>query len=318
MTRLRFLILVLAVAALAVVAVDLSGRRVSLPDAFTSESVWNTPIPADAPVHPRSADIVAFLASDNILDGCITLAGIGNKWGLPIYLADDASPEYDVVSSKYEVPSEFSSLRIPRDALPADNSDGEMIVYDLARGYVAHLSKASYDSAGDRWTVTGGSISYLASNGLDGSLPESDEPRNGGSFRGYNGAVAAVHYDDIAEGTLDNVVKIGVNNSHIDSVWPMIGSDGDLETSDAPLQGMRLRIRPDLNLESLGLEPQALVIARGLQEYGAIIGDSTGGSIVLTLEDMDRAGTGGQWELDKRALCTISATDFQIIDNPDG
>ena len=141
-----------------------------------------------------------------------------------------------------------------------------------------------------------------------------DDERNGGSFRGYNGAVSAVHYDDVAAGRVDNVLKIGVNNSHVDAVFPMIGSDGDLTVATAPLQGMHLRIRPDLDLAGLGLTEQALVIARGLQEFGAIIGDSTGGTIVLKLEDMERSGTGGSWDLDRQSLCALASADFQILD----
>ncbi|MDF1596559.1 MAG: hypothetical protein P1T08_10775 [Acidimicrobiia bacterium] len=295
-----------------------SERVLLLPDAFSADSIWNTPLPEDVPLHPRSDEMISFLASDNALQGCITLAGAENNWGMPIYVADADSPTYSVTSTKYPVPPEFASLRIPRRALPADTSDAEMVIYDLDRGVVAQLSKARYDGDRDAWTVSGGSIAYLESNGLDGSLPASDERRNRGTFRGYNGAVAAVHYDDVADGVLDNVVKIGVHRSHVDAVSPMVGSDGDLVADGVPRQGMRLRIRPELDLTTLGLAPQALIIATGLQEYGAIIGDSTGGAIVLMLEDTDRSGSGGRWDLDEFGLCAITAADLQIVDTGSG
>jgi hypothetical protein len=295
------------------IAVGNGSYRIDVPDAFSEGSYWNTPLPADAPLHPRSSEIVSFLATDNALDGCITLAGPDDEWGMPIYVTGERAPVYEVKSSKYTIPAEFSSLRIPPDALPAETSDSEMVVYDLAAGFVAHLSKARFDAETDTWSVTGGSIAYLDSNGLYGALPESDDPRNGGSFRGYNGAVSAVHYEDVRDGELDNVVKIGVNNSHVDAVAPMVGSDGDLDTEYAPLQGTRVRIRPDLDLTSLRLSPQALIIARGLQEYGAIIGDSTAGAIVLKLEDMDTSGAGGRWRLERESLCAISAWDLQVV-----
>lgn len=295
-----------------------STRTIVVPDAFSADSFWNSPIPAEARVHPSSDAIIEFLAEDNALNGCITLAGPADEWGMPIYVADASSRTYDVQSSKYQVPPEFASLRIPLGARPARTSDSEMVVYDLEQGFVAQLSKAAYTSDTDTWTVTGGSIAYLDSNGLDSRLEASDEAQNRGSFRGYNGAVSSVHFDDVAAGRLDNVVKIGVNNSRSEAIPPMVGSDGDLDRLDAPLQGMHLRIRPDLDLSSLGLSDQALVIARGLQEYGAIIGDSTGSAIVLKLEDTDRSRAGGSWDLHRESLCAISSDDFVIVESDVG
>lgn len=289
--------------------------RTEVPDAFNANSYWVTPLPDEAVLHPRSAEIVSFLATDNRRGGCVILAGAGeDEWGMPIYLADSSSPEYVVTSTKYNVPVEFESLRIPTDALPAATADAEMVIYDIEKGYVAQLSKAAFDADANTWTVTGGSIAYLDSNGLYGEVPGSDEPRNAGSFRGYSGAVAAVSYDDVVVGRIDNVLKVGVNASQDAAVFPMTNSDGDSLDPDAPSQGMRLRIRPDADLSSYGLSPQALVIARGLQEFGAIIGDSTGGRIVLKLEDMKRAGTPGQWDLQPTSLCSVPASDYQIVE----
>lgn len=314
MKRSAIVVGVLVFAAIVLVIARQPTRPV-VPDAFSNDSYWVTPFPDDAVLNPRSAEIVSFLTTDNRRDGCIILAGAGeDEWGMPIYLADSSSPEYAVTSTKYNVPAEFESLRIPADALPAATSDAEMVIYDVEKGYVAQLSKAAFDTATSTWTVTGGSVVYLDSNGLYGEVPGSDEPRNAGSFRGYNGAVAAVSYDDVLAGRIDNVLKVGVNASQDAVVFPMTNSDGDSLHPDAPSQGMRLRIRPDADLDSYSLSPQALVIARGLQEFGAIIGDSTGGRIVLKLEDMKRAGTEGQWDLQPTSLCSIPASEYQIVE----
>ncbi len=311
----RVVVGLVALAAVAILIVVTRGpSRQPVPDAFTPDSFWNTPIPSDALADPRSDQIVAFLAADNRLEGCITLAGAErDEWGMPVYLSDGSSPEFAVESTKYSVPSEFQSLRIPKDALPAATSDAEMVIYDVERGYVTQLSKAAFSSETNTWTVTGGSIAYLDSNGIYGTIDGLGDPRNGGSFRGYNGAVAAVSYDDVLAGRVDNVLKIGVNSSRDEAMFPLINSDGDSLDPDAPSQGQRLRIRADVDLAEYGLTGQALIIARGLQEFGAIIGDSTGGGVVLKLEDMKRAGTTGSWSLDRTSLCSIPASDYQIV-----
>jgi hypothetical protein len=285
------------------------------PDAFSADSFWNTPVAPDATIHPNSDNIIDFLVADNDLDGCITLGGAAgsNNWGMPTFVADISDHPYDVSTVTWDVPPEFKKLRIPVGATAADNSDGEMVVYDLVAGVVAQLSRAVYSAGTDTWTVSGGSVAYLDSNGLDGSLPQSDEPLNRGTFRGYPGSTAMVHYDDVASGRLDNVVKIGVNTANAGYVFPMIGSDGDTSNPNAPAQGMHIRIRPDVDLAGLGLTGQALTIARGLQEFGMIVADNTGGTIVLTLEDTVAGGRGDVWDLNRESLCGITGAHLEVL-----
>ncbi|MBK5269272.1 MAG: hypothetical protein JJE47_17760, partial [Acidimicrobiia bacterium] len=151
------------------------------PDTFKASSFWNTPIGSNAVIDPNSAGIINFLMADNDLNGCLTLAGTpGNSWGMPSFVADVSDPVFNVVSRNNSVPPEFGSLRIPNGAIAADTSDGEMVVYDTAKGVVAQLSKATYDPSTKKWTVSGGSVAYLASNGIDGRLAASDDSRNRG------------------------------------------------------------------------------------------------------------------------------------------
>lgn len=278
------------------------------------DSYWTTPLEHDAPQHPLSSGIIDFLVADNDLDGCITLAGgDGNNWGMPIFTADASTPVYEVPTRKYYVPPEFAALRIPDAAIAADNSDSQLVIYDTVAGHVVELSKAEYESATGSWSVGGGSVAYLGSNGLYSQVVGSNDPRNGGSYRGYNGAVAAVHYDEVAAGQIRRVHKVSIDNSNEAFIFPFKGSDGDLTHSLVPLQGARIRIKPDVDLTKKGLSPQALVIARGLQEYGMVVGDTSGGAIVLTLEDTINSGRGDLWDLNRTSLCAITGDDLEVV-----
>ena len=55
-------------------------------------------------------------------------------------------------------------------------------------------------------------------------------------------------------------------------MWPALGGDGTSSDPDAPPMGSWLRLRPDADLTGLG--PQALVVARALQEHGVIAQDT--------------------------------------------
>lgn len=282
--------------------------------AFSDSSYWNTALPEDAPVHPDWAEIVEFLKEDNVHDGCVVLAGArSDPWGVPIYWAGEDDREYDVVESGPDLPPEFDSLRVPRGAKPASSADAEMVVYDRDAGYVAWLHEAEYDDSRDQWSADGGSIAYLDSNGLESTVAGGDE-RNSGTHRGLNGAVVAVQWDDVRAGRIEHVLRIGVNTAHRDHIWPMSGSDGTSEDRYAPPQGARIRIKPSVDLDRYDLDRGAAVIARALQEFGAIVGDSTGAPMELKLEDTRSEGRGQLWDLDRRALCAIPIDDFEVID----
>lgn len=284
--------------------------------AFTSDSYWNTPLPADAPRHPDSDGIISFLQQDNVKDGCVLLTGAeSDTWGNPVYWADDGDPVYDVAESRWSLPAGFEALRIPVGAEPSRNSDAELVVFDRAAGTVAWLWDAEYDAASDRWSAGAGSIAHLGSNGLDGRLAESDEPRNGGSQRGLNGAVSQVRYDEVTAGAIRHVLKIAVNTARSEAVFPMIRSDGTTDHAYAPPQGARMRIKPSVDLSRFDLHPQAQVIARALQDYGAVVGDSSGAPIALKLEDTVAEGRGQLWQLAKQALCSIPIDAFEVIDH---
>ena len=68
----------------------------------------------------------------------------------------------------------------------------------------------------------------------------------------------------------------------------------DLSDALGKPEGLRLRIKPSINLHALGLHPQALAIAQAMQTYGVYLGDS-GGSTALKLEDTRTEGRGQLW-----------------------
>lgn len=275
--------------------------------AFPADSWWNTPVPADAPDHPRAAEILRYMQQGREAnDGCVRLAGAGDdSWGQPVYWAQPEDPEYDVAYRRDDRPPELRDLRIPRGAAAAENSDGSMTVFDVDRGIVVAFTNAHYDPAADAWSAGGATVTYLDSNGLHARTGESDDPRNRGSHRGNNPAVMMVRLDEVEYGRIPHVLKVasGPEASH-EGVFPMIGSDGESNRRVAPPQGLRLRIKPEVDVTQLGLDRQALVIAQALQEFGAYIGDS-GGTTALKLEDTRVEGRGQLWKVEPTALCAL-------------
>jgi hypothetical protein len=287
--------------------------------AFQADSWWNTPLPADAPLNPSGDLILDYLRTGPESGrGCLTLAGAGDShWGQPVYEARPGDPQYDVEGLSEPLP-ELERLRIPEGAQSGRNSDNNMTIYDRQRGYVVALSGARYDPDGDVWSATGATVTYLDSNGLHVDTERSDDPRNRGSHRGNNGATMAVELADVRAGTIGHVLKVASGPEVADRhVFPMVGSDGDYHGSDlrVPPQGLRLRIKPSVDLDKQGLDPEALVIARALQDYGFYIGDS-GGTTALKLQNTWAEAGGQLWEVSADALCGMPFTPeyWDVID----
>jgi hypothetical protein len=275
--------------------------------AFTPDSWWNTPVPDDAPDHPQAADILRYMrTAEEAAEGCVRLAGAqGSPWGQPVYWATPEDPSHRVTVGKDDPPPELQDLRIPDGASAANNNDGSMTVFDLDRGYAVALTDAAYDPGSGTWRASGATVTYLDSNGLDVRTGLSTDERNRGSHRGNNAAVMMVRFDEVEAGRIDHVLKVASGpDPSSRAVFPMVGSDGDSSDPAAPPQGLRFRIKPSVDLESLGLPRQALVIAKALQEYGFYIGDS-GGVTALKLEDTRITGRGEQWDVPADALCEL-------------
>jgi hypothetical protein len=279
---------------------------------FRDRSWWNTPVPANAPSDPAAAQILNYLSTaPESGNGCLSLAGAQqNKWGQPAYWAQRGDPQYDVQGLPAGAPHELRHLRIPKGAQGADNSDGTMSVYDVARDYVVLMTDAHYDAATDTWSASGATVTYLDSNGLLDTAGPAGDPRNQGTHRGNNGATSYVRYDMVKAGDVRNVLKIASGPALADRwVFPMTGSDGTVTDPSvgAPPEGLRLRLKPSIDLKRLGLHPQALVIAKALQKYGVYLGDS-GGTTALKLEDTRAEGRGQLWTVTADDLCSLPFT----------
>ncbi|HYN36257.1 MAG TPA: hypothetical protein VEV82_04705, partial [Actinomycetota bacterium] len=230
------------------------------------------------------------------------------------FWTNPSDPVYNVVATRYTLPIEFASVRIPMAARVPATSDAQMTIYDMEKGAVYKLQKASYNATTDKWSAGGGSYYYLASNGLHGSLTDSNDRRNSG-HRGNPPSLHAVRWDELQSGSINHMLKIAVNTANQDHVWPMVGSDGDSTNPSSPPQGARLRIKPSVDLSKLGLSPPALVIARALQDYGAIVGDSSGGPAALKVENTVLEGRGWLWNgvLSANSLQAIPFEMFEVV-----
>jgi hypothetical protein len=284
--------------------------------AFTSTSPVNQKAPAK--VHPDSDAIIAWILADPKVTNYVHLAGLDatGKWGVPVYWASPSDPIRVIKAAPgaYALPPEFAAVRIPDGAHADPTPDGSMTVYDLNSGTVIWVWKAVPD--GKNWMASGGSIHYLASNGLDKlwKTYAGWDKRNRG-HRGVPGSTFPVRWDELQAGVIEHFLKIAVHVTKASNVFPMTGNENGSSEKYAPDEGLRIVIKPSVDVTKKGLKPMALTIAHALQDYGAIIGDQSGGPVSLPMENLVAEGRGWLWSgnLDATSLKAIPLTDYQIL-----
>jgi hypothetical protein len=110
-------------------------------------------------------------------------------------------------------------------------------------------------------------------------------------------------------------MKISVPRTKCAHVFPMIGDECGTTAQYAPPEGTRIRIKPEIKLYELGLSPAALAVARGLKRYGAVIGDQSGASVKVKVENTVAEGRGWQWHgiLGGNSLSLVPLQDFEVL-----
>jgi hypothetical protein len=187
--------------------------------------------------------------------------------------------------------------------------DAALTVIDRSTNQVVGLFGAHV--SGGTWSVTGLSRYRYRSNGIAGGLPGGRKANFG--HRGIPASVAAVTRDEIRKGRIRHRLEIYWHETAsrtpggASAYFPMTGSESG-KTGVVP-EGAVIRIKPSIDLGKLHLSRAALVIARALQRYGAVVGDNAGRGNCLKLQG------NAHWSgiLNKDSLRRIPWKDFVFV-----
>lgn len=285
----------------------------------------------------------------------VQLAGTkGDAWGAPVYDSTDLDTMQTVRCSDpdqncYGFPeSHLTQLRLPPDIgstyptyAPSNDTDSEMAIIDRHpdAGYVVWLHRACPPGPfGDafcakngesQWTANGMSVHYLDSNLLDGCWPKSypkdfptsprgnSDTRNTG-HRGLPGLYAGVQWQETVQvGIIRHVMKIAIPETADGHFFPY--DSHEFGNGTIP-EGSLIRIKGNIDLTDprYRLHGPALVIARALQQYGAVIGDRSGDSEAATLktENLLVEGRTQEWSvvgIETDSLAAIPLDSYEFV-----
>jgi hypothetical protein len=248
---------------------------------YSRFSAFNRPIGANPVIDPNSSAMVDTLVASANARG---FSVASNEWTVPVYYADETTPRYDVAiagqppgahydpSFVHDVPRIMHDVPIPPEAAPDPQIDGHMTVIDESTGCEYDFYAAS--KVGSSWRALWANRISTHSNGVY---------QHGLSTRGTGFAPLAgmIWPEELQAGRIDHALMFAFPTTRAGGpVLPATASDGKTVDPNAIPQGARVQLDPDLDLDTLDLTPTERVIARALQRYGMLLGD-TGGALSL-------------------------------------
>jgi hypothetical protein len=257
---------------------------------YPDSSIWNVPLDwSIAKIHPMNDLMMeAFFKSDDWIGSDTSqftpnIYWVSNSTPLvPVQLREnrfrDAMNDRGIL---YGEPAGVVRLPLPVHALPADGTDGQLVVINVDTGEEWGLNEGHVDHEGN-WTATG---VYRYSIRNSGIPPEGFGQRGAGIGQ----LAGIVRRCEVDRGHINHAVTIAYDypcepevcrrNGWPPSIPPFRKTDGDgIHPFDIP-EGARLAIRPEISQEEI-IEACAevkgcVVWALNMQEYGGFIVDNS-------------------------------------------
>lgn len=243
-----------------------------------------------APLAPNSAAAAARLAAEvkdnyngvaafNAFDFNVSLARATATTPRTTVQFWDCQKKGYVPRGLYDGAKHFVDVPIPASAVPATGTDGELTVYDPTSDTVWEFWRARQDPATKVWSACwGGRIDKVSTS--QGIFDKSF----GVSAAGLLMAPGAISLADYTKGEINHAMYLAViAPARWDRIsWPANRSDGYSGSSDALMEGQRLRLDPTLDVATLKLTPVGEMIARAAQKHGFVVADKAGAVSVIT------------------------------------
>ncbi|HTN23421.1 MAG TPA: hypothetical protein VL120_05505 [Solirubrobacteraceae bacterium] len=227
----------------------------------------------------------------------------GGPIGIPYTVVRRGQPRVGVAFD-YADESDRGPYPIPPNAPveggPGAGGDRHVLVVDRDRCRLYELYDAHMLERGAGWRAGSGAIYDLRSNHLRPA--------------GWTSADAAglpilpglARYGEVAHGAIDHALRFTAPRTRKAYVYPARHFASSSDDAALPPMGLRIRLKRGTDLG--GLKPQARIVARALQRYGALLADN--GSPWYFSGAPDR-----RWDNDDlHTLGRLRGSDFEVVD----
>ena len=283
---------------------------------FSEDSPWNLKIPKDTRTDPQSAQLIDQLSIGGFFINI-------ENWSVPIYYIDsDTVPKVHVINSR---PGIFGkgfadSNRIP--VLPnfvasppvGDFSDNHLCILDTSKMIEWDMWAARKNKEGV-WTTGLGARTDMKSSGVEKPWFEQENEFNAHRSRagGFPLIAGLFRPSEIKSGKISHALVFAYQRGRSEFFIPPASTAQATfmemnNRTGIPMGGL-IQLDPSINVDTLLLTPACKVIARALQEYGALNGDYAGAT-VLYADNSPSALEQWNGVLQKEDLLKVFSSDF--------
>jgi hypothetical protein len=266
---------------------------------FAPDSVWNAPLPANAPLDPANNALVRTLR-DTVAQNEAARWGpwIATEHTPPLYIVPANQPtvrvQLDPGSWKVGLQQAFESVPLPPNAKPAPGADAQLTVWQPSTDHLWELFQAR--KLADGWHASfGGAMANVAqSPGYydTSSWPGLSQPWWGATATSLPAIAGTVMIDELKAGVIPHALAMNIPWAK-PSVYslPAQRTDGRSTDPNAIPEGARFRLDPKLNIDALNVPLMTRMLAKAAQRYGMIVRDQTGHGISFFAENPAQSGT---------------------------
>lgn len=260
------------------------------------DAFWE-PIATDVRLDPDTAAIAGMLA-----DPAADRVGDLYDFGVPIVVAGAGTPRHRLVITEGGTDGWGNNdladhlVPIPVDAVPANGSDGKLVVIDPASNSVYDLWQLQRADSG--WSVSWGGVYALDGTGSSENpayqgphAVEWPRPLTRGTGSGISSLAGVVRASEVAAGVIDHALVFSTDRAcgpaqTGDFRWPATSTDGWVADGSLCIpQGARVQLDPTIDLEAIvGITAGELAVGRALQQYGAYAIDNGGARMAFIFE----------------------------------
>jgi hypothetical protein len=295
---------------------------------FSVDSFWNQTIGLNPEIDPKSEQFTSLLMQEPNGPGF----GINvRRYTIPVWEVDERTPMKRIHQRRHfhqkkywkwgetfhHGPGFGPEIPIPDEAQPDPDGDAHMAMIDWKKRQAWDMWAVGKREDGEWESATG--MTYSIDG--DGVFKREWFPvKPGESIHFYGPSRASgvpalaglIMHVEMKAGRIAHKLAFASRfNAYLQFVWPATWTDGHRE-GGIP-EGAVIQLDPALDLSRFELGPGGLVVARALQEFGAVNTDNAGGNALYAEHLVAKPGLSWEGVLDPFAVSAIPAKHFRVL-----
>jgi hypothetical protein len=309
---------------------ELAGPQKPAKRFFNPQSFWNQPIKANPESDEQSDRWITLLKSETKAIGINVF-----KWTIPVYEVDEKTPRFYIQKHKLSNdeknhwdtsrdyfghgPGFGKDVPIPQNALPDPEEDAHFAVVDWQHKIAWDMwgfrvrSDSTYESnTGMKYDLSGDGV--FKTSDFDILNGESVHFHGPGRASGVPAIAGLIMYDEVMSGKIGHKLAIATRfGAFQEFVSPASWTDGCVP-GGIP-EGAVIQLNPELDLKKFDLTEGEKVVAKALQEYGAVFVDMARGTPLYAEglwanQEKSWKNILREWDA---GICTIPIDNYRIL-----